>query len=31
VLTLSPQEGLGVKDTAKRERHLSAINRFRDR
>jgi crotonyl-CoA reductase len=31
VLTLAPEEGLGVKDTAKRERHLSAINRFRDR
>jgi crotonyl-CoA reductase len=30
VLTLAPQEGLGVKDTAKRERHLDAINRFRD-
>ncbi|MGY1710948.1 crotonyl-CoA carboxylase/reductase [Geodermatophilus sp. SYSU D00758] len=29
VLTLAPEEGLGVKDTAKRERHLSAINRFR--
>jgi crotonyl-CoA reductase len=29
VLTLAPEEGLGVTDTAKRERHLSAINRFR--
>jgi len=30
VLTLAPEEGLGVKDAAKRERHLAAINRFRD-
>jgi crotonyl-CoA reductase len=30
VLTLAPEEGLGVKDTAKREQHLQAINRFRD-
>jgi crotonyl-CoA reductase len=30
VLTLSPEEGLGVKDTAKREQHLAAINRFRN-
>jgi crotonyl-CoA reductase len=30
VLTLAPEEGLGVRDTAKRERHLTAINRFRD-
>jgi crotonyl-CoA reductase len=30
VLTLAPEEGLGVKDPAKRERHLTAINRFRD-
>jgi crotonyl-CoA reductase len=30
VLTLAPEEGLGVKDQAKRERHLDAINRFRD-
>jgi crotonyl-CoA reductase len=30
VLTLAPTEGLGVKDPAKRERHLSAINRFRN-
>ncbi len=29
VLTLAPAEGLGVKDTDKRERHLTAINRFR--
>jgi crotonyl-CoA reductase len=30
VLTLAPEEGLGVKDPAKREQHLTAINRFRD-
>ncbi len=30
VLCLSPQEGLGVRDHALRERHLAAINRFRD-
>jgi len=30
VLTLAPEEGLGVKDAAKREQHLPAINRFRD-
>jgi crotonyl-CoA reductase len=30
VLTLAPEEGLGVRDQAKRERHLTAINRFRD-
>jgi crotonyl-CoA reductase len=29
VLTLAPEEGLGVRDQAKRERHLAAINRFR--
>jgi crotonyl-CoA reductase len=29
VLTLAPEEGLGVRDPAKRERHLAAINRFR--
>ena len=29
VLTLSPEEGLGVRDHATRERHLEAINRFR--
>jgi crotonyl-CoA reductase len=29
VLTLAPEEGLGVKDAEKRERHLTAINRFR--
>ena len=30
VLTLSPEEGLGVTDTEKRARFESAINRFRD-
>jgi crotonyl-CoA reductase len=30
VLTLAPEEGLGVRDHAKREQHLTAINRFRD-
>jgi crotonyl-CoA reductase len=29
VLALAPQEGLGVTDPDKRERHLDAINRFR--
>jgi crotonyl-CoA reductase len=29
VLTLAPEEGLGVADAEKRERHLEAINRFR--
>jgi len=29
VLCLAPTEGLGVRDLALRERHLSAINRFR--
>jgi crotonyl-CoA reductase len=29
VLALAPQEGLGVTDTEKRERHLAGINRFR--
>jgi crotonyl-CoA reductase len=29
VLTLAPEEGLGVRDAATRERHLAAINRFR--
>ncbi|SDX81346.1 crotonyl-CoA carboxylase/reductase [Geodermatophilus africanus] len=29
VLTLAPTEGLGVKDAEKREKHLTAINRFR--
>ncbi|RLK55354.1 crotonyl-CoA carboxylase/reductase [Actinokineospora cianjurensis] len=29
VLCLAPEEGLGVRDQAKRERHLDAINRFR--
>jgi crotonyl-CoA reductase len=27
---LAPEEGLGVHDTALRERHLDAINRFRN-
>jgi crotonyl-CoA reductase len=31
VLCLAPQEGLGVRDQAKRDRHLDAINRFRGR
>jgi len=30
VLCLSPQEGLGVRDTAMREQHEAAINRFRN-
>ncbi|HZB49800.1 MAG TPA: crotonyl-CoA carboxylase/reductase [Mycobacteriales bacterium] len=30
VLCLAPAEGLGVRDLALRERHLTAINRFRD-
>jgi crotonyl-CoA reductase len=30
VLCLAPEEGLGVRDPALRERHLAAINRFRD-
>ena len=30
VLCLAPSEGLGVRDAALRERHLTAINRFRD-
>ena len=30
VLCLAPEEGLGVRDTAKRERLLPAINRFRN-
>jgi crotonyl-CoA reductase len=29
VLCLAPEEGLGVRDTTKRDRHLEAINRFR--
>jgi crotonyl-CoA reductase len=29
VLTLAPEEGLGIRDAAKREQHLAAINRFR--
>jgi crotonyl-CoA reductase len=31
VLTLAPSEGLGVRDPELRDRHLSEINRFRDR
>jgi crotonyl-CoA reductase len=31
VLCLAPAEGLGVRDVAKRERHIDAINRFRGR
>ena len=30
VLCLAPEPGLGVRDTARREQHLVAINRFRD-
>jgi crotonyl-CoA reductase len=30
VLTLSPEEGLGVRNAEKRAKHLDAINRFRD-
>jgi crotonyl-CoA reductase len=29
VLALAPEEGLGVRDAAKRAKHLAAINRFR--
>jgi crotonyl-CoA reductase len=29
VLTLAPQEGLGVRNPEKRAKHLDAINRFR--
>jgi crotonyl-CoA reductase len=29
VLTLAPQEGLGVRNPDKRAKHLTAINRFR--
>jgi crotonyl-CoA reductase len=29
VLCLAPEEGLGVRDQEKREKHLTAINRFR--
>jgi crotonyl-CoA reductase len=29
VLTLAPEQGLGVRDATKREKHLTAINRFR--
>ncbi|MBA3417734.1 MAG: crotonyl-CoA carboxylase/reductase [Geodermatophilaceae bacterium] len=31
VLCLAPEEGLGVRDAETRDRHLTAINRFRDR
>lgn len=31
VLCLAPEEGLGVKDEAKRAKHLHAINRFRNK
>jgi crotonyl-CoA reductase len=31
VLTLAPAEGLGVRDSALREQHAEAINRFRNR
>ncbi len=30
VLCLAPEEGLGVRDAAKRAKHIDAINRFRD-
>jgi crotonyl-CoA reductase len=30
VLTLAPEEGLGVSDEAKRATHVQAINRFRN-
>jgi crotonyl-CoA reductase len=30
VLALAPTEGLGVTDPALRQRHLAAINRFRN-
>jgi len=30
VLCLAPEEGLGVRDSALRERHQSAIERFRN-
>jgi crotonyl-CoA reductase len=30
ILCLSPEEGLGVKDEEKRDRHLSALTRFRN-
>ena len=30
VLCLAPDEGLGVRDHALREKHLTEINRFRD-
>ncbi len=31
VLCLAPDEGLGVRDAATRQRHVSQLNRFRDR
>ena len=31
VLCLAPEEGLGVRDTERRQRHLAEINRFRTR
>lgn len=30
VLCLAPEEGMGVRDQAMRERHIDAINLFRD-
>ncbi|MFF5363854.1 crotonyl-CoA carboxylase/reductase, partial [Streptomyces scabiei] len=30
VLALAPEEGLGVRDHAKRAQHIDAINRFRE-
>ncbi|MFJ4916088.1 crotonyl-CoA carboxylase/reductase, partial [Streptomyces sp. NPDC088726] len=30
VLALAPREGLGVRDHEMREKHIDAINRFRD-
>jgi crotonyl-CoA reductase len=30
VLCLAPEEGLGVRDQAKRDQHIDAINRFRN-
>jgi crotonyl-CoA reductase len=29
VLCLAPEEGLGVRDQAMRDKHIDAINRFR--
>jgi len=31
VLCLAPEEGLGVRDAATRQRHVSQLNRFRNR